>query len=98
MVSAKPKTIQEKTENKQRGCRYCEKNHWSDECTEYMTLEERKRKIRGCCYRCLKHGHMAYDCKANVCTVAYIINTTEVCVLRNSNLSRKLRQRLLLYP
>ena len=65
IVSTKPKKTQEKTENKQRVCRYCEKNHWSDECTEYMTLEERKRKIRGCCYRCLKHGHMAYDCKSN---------------------------------
>ena len=65
MVSAKSKTTQKKNENKQRGCRYCEKNHWSDECTEYMTLDERKRKIRGFCYRCLRHGRLAFDCKSN---------------------------------
>ena len=33
-----------------------------------------------------------------VCTVANIINTTGVCALRNSNLSRMLTQGLLVYP
>ena len=46
IVSANPKTTQEKTENKQRGCKSCEKNHWSDECIEYMTLKKGRKNIR----------------------------------------------------
>ena len=44
-------------------CRYCEKEHWSDECPTYRTITERKRRIKGSCYRCLKVGHIVKDCK-----------------------------------
>ncbi|XP_062591234.1 uncharacterized protein LOC134252747 [Saccostrea cucullata] len=46
-------------------CIFCERNHWSDECTEFRTIEERKRKIRGRCYICLKSGHLSKDCKVD---------------------------------
>ena len=48
-----------------RSCRYCGKSHWSDECPTYQTIEERKAKIKGSCYRCLKEGHMSKECKGN---------------------------------
>ena len=37
--------------------RFCNGNHWSDECRIYETAEERKQRIRGSCYICLKQGH-----------------------------------------
>ncbi|XP_060601773.1 uncharacterized protein LOC132755010 [Ruditapes philippinarum] len=46
-------------------CRYCAENHWSDMCTRFATLEERKNRIRGSCYRCLKDGHGIRECKSN---------------------------------
>lgn len=35
-------------------CTYCTKGHWSDECIEYKRLGERKKNIKGSCFRCLK--------------------------------------------
>ncbi len=46
-------------------CRYCTKDHYSDECLKYRTIGERKAHIRGSCFRCLREGHMASDCKIN---------------------------------
>ena len=43
-------------------CRYCESDHWSDECRKYKTIEERKQKIKGSCYICLRQGHKVTDC------------------------------------
>ncbi|XP_060551133.1 uncharacterized protein LOC132712731 [Ruditapes philippinarum] len=50
-------------------CRYCEKQHWSDECPKYRTIEERKRVLKGSCYIYLKLGHKSSDCKrGKLCT------------------------------
>ncbi|XP_077989885.1 uncharacterized protein LOC144444346 [Glandiceps talaboti] len=46
-------------------CRFCNKAHWSDECQEYPTVEDRKEKIKGSCYICLKKGHMIRDCRVD---------------------------------
>ncbi|MEW8548557.1 MAG: DUF1759 domain-containing protein [Candidatus Thiodiazotropha sp.] len=43
-------------------CRYCDGNHWSDQCVEYSTCQERKQMIKGSCFLCLKHGHIAHKC------------------------------------
>lgn len=51
--------------NKTTECKYCKMDHWSDQCKIHTTLEERKRKLKGCCFRCLKEGHSAKDCKSN---------------------------------
>ncbi|XP_060605576.1 uncharacterized protein LOC132758080 [Ruditapes philippinarum] len=46
-------------------CRYCNQNRWSDECTTYKIIIERKDRIKGRCFRCLKEGHLSLDCKSN---------------------------------
>lgn len=46
-------------------CRYCSQSNWSDECTKYMTLSERKDHMEGSRYRCLKEGHLSFECNAN---------------------------------
>ncbi|XP_052760015.1 uncharacterized protein LOC128202884 [Mya arenaria] len=62
---ASEKAQRVKSENKPYVCKYCSRSHWSDECTEYRTVDERKRKIKGCCFKCLKSGHMANECKTS---------------------------------
>ena len=47
-------------------CRYCSKNHWSDECEKYATIEERKQKIKGSCYICLNPTHQSSSCRQRV--------------------------------
>ena len=46
-------------------CRFCDGNHWSDQCLEYPTLWDRKQHINDSCFRCLKRGHIAYKCIQN---------------------------------
>ena len=43
-------------------CIYCSKEHWSDECDIYSTVEERKAKIKGKCYNCLSNKHLLREC------------------------------------
>ena len=35
-------------------CRYCDGDHWNDECPRYTAVETRKNKIKGSCYICFK--------------------------------------------
>ena len=46
-----------------RKCRYCANRHWSDECGEYKTFDERKKRLKGSCYICLKQGHTLEECR-----------------------------------
>ena len=46
-------------------CRYCNGNHWSDQCVEFPTAEDRRKKIKDSCYLCLKKGHTAFKCQRN---------------------------------
>lgn len=43
-------------------CRFCNEQHWSDECQRYPNLEARKQKIKGCCNICLKPNHRTNEC------------------------------------
>ncbi|XP_053388626.1 uncharacterized protein LOC128551737 [Mercenaria mercenaria] len=58
-----------------KACRYCNGEHWSDECKRYKTIDERKKRLKGCCYKCLKDNHRAKDCKSTrVCTYCKKVN------------------------
>ena len=46
-------------------CRYCNDRHWSDECKNYSTIEEKKKQLKASCFKCLKVGHLSKDCKKN---------------------------------
>ena len=47
-------------------CSFCKQQHLSRECNlaKRITLEERRKKLsqNGCCFRCLKNGHLAKKC------------------------------------
>ena len=54
------------TNGQTMGCFYCQrKDHWSDQCKAYPTVESRKAKIKGNCFICLKPNHLLKDCKVN---------------------------------
>ena len=46
-------------------CRYCKGNHWTDECMNFTTAEERKQRLKQSCFICLKPGHIAFECVVN---------------------------------
>ena len=46
-------------------CKYCNRNHWSDQCLVYPTAQDRKQKLKDSCFLCLRRGHIAYKCMSN---------------------------------
>lgn len=59
------KSKHEDSSSKTKECKYCKKDHWSDECKIIIQVTGRKKKLKGCCFRCLKEGHTARDCKSS---------------------------------
>ena len=56
-------------------CKFCNGDHWSDQCVEYTTAEDRKLKIKDSCFLCLQQGHIAHKCRLNkVCYYCKCIN------------------------
>ena len=54
------------TDSQPRGCFYCQrKDHSSDQCKTYPTVESRKAKIKGNCFICTKPNHLLKDCKVS---------------------------------
>ena len=45
-------------------CYYCDQDRWSDECKQFADIKTRKGKAKGCCFICLKKGHLLKDCKS----------------------------------
>ena len=46
-------------------CCYCDQMHSPIECTEVTEVDKRKQLLRkaGCCYSCLRKGHIFRDCR-----------------------------------
>ena len=63
-LMAGPKSVYRPNERSKifKSCRFCNGNHWNDECTRYPTIEARKQKIKGSCFLCLKQGHKTKEC------------------------------------
>ena len=51
-----------KPSTRQGSCRFCNGQHWSDECQRYATAEERKQRIKGSCFICMKQGYRLEEC------------------------------------
>ena len=58
-----------KNQKKGKQCRYCSKEHWSDECQTYKSIRERKECLKNSCYRYLKSGHRVSECKSDMLCV-----------------------------
>ena len=43
-------------------CVYCGQPHWSDECSKFSTLQARRERLKGCCFICLRKGHVSKNC------------------------------------
>lgn len=44
-------------------CTFREDSHWTDECGNYRTIEDRKQRLRGKCFVFLKPGHRSKECR-----------------------------------
>ena len=56
------------TMNKQiwgRSCAYCSGDHYSDECKKYSDLDSRRKRVKSCCYLCLRKNHTSDNCLRN---------------------------------
>ena len=45
-------------------CHFCKNSHWSDECEVFQTVSDRKTRVKGHCFVCLRGGHFA-ECNVN---------------------------------
>ena len=54
---------QKGSQSHQPRCFHYSEAHWSDECSKYNSLQARKEMLKGCCFNCLKSGHVLKDCK-----------------------------------
>jgi len=66
-------------------CHFCNANHWRDECQSFKTVNERKKRIKGKCFKCLTDGHMFKDCKSNKTCVycgAFNVHHRSLCPKR----------------
>ncbi|MEM7375590.1 MAG: DUF1759 domain-containing protein, partial [Bacteroidota bacterium] len=48
-------------------CIFCGKRHWSDECRTVSSLKERKEKLKGKCFICLRDRHQGKCKKEKPC-------------------------------
>ncbi len=54
--------ISTSTSGPSRPCVFCSGYHWSDQCTVCCSLDERKAKVKGLCFKCFSPRHKADEC------------------------------------
>ena len=47
-----------------RSCAFCQKDHFSDQCKNFQTLEERKGALGDSCFKCFKRTHRVKECQS----------------------------------
>lgn len=52
------------SKRKKRSCIFCNADHYSSECPECKDVEQRKKKLVGRCYKCLREGHSIKACRS----------------------------------
>ena len=68
MISTKESTfnrnrVTSRVSGKLPVCACCDGSYWTDECRMYKTIEDRKQRIKGKCFICLKPGHRSKKCR-----------------------------------
>ena len=61
-------------------CRYCQGNHWSDQCVDYFTSEDRKLQIKDTVLRCVLcapayNAHLIFEVRSGGKSLVPIYNT-----------------------
>ena len=62
--SSKAQSAQRQNDNMMK-CDFCQEENWTDECSKYRNIQERKKKMKGNCYKCFKSGHIFRECRSN---------------------------------
>ncbi|XP_073955010.1 uncharacterized protein [Choristoneura fumiferana] len=57
--STRPKFIPKRPKY---SCKFCKQNHYTDQCTKYRTIHERKSMLKGHCFACMQKGHLIKNC------------------------------------
>ena len=70
-VKSNPNTVEPATDPADDGCIiHLQNNHLTTSCETFLQLppEEKRQRMRrhGCCFRCVRKGHLARECKAEV--------------------------------
>ena len=48
-----------------RNCVYCNNDHWSDECQEFSTIQQRRERVKGRCFNCFSKNHKVQECSVH---------------------------------
>ena len=65
-----------------RLCVYCDHDHNSVDCQQYLTTDDRRRKLseKQLCFNCTGQGHRAIDCKSRTgCKICQRRHHTSIC-------------------
>ncbi len=56
-------------------CYFCSGPHWSDDCTEYTTIQSRMQRGKDRCFKCMRKGHPSRNCPTpKMCVESSILN------------------------
>ena len=74
------RTMLANVKSRNPSCIFCGKRHWSDECRTISSLSERKEKLKGKCYICLKLRQKENALQKSHATIVRKMTIIVVCV------------------